>query len=155
DEHAVTGDLPLALPLVGGHEGAGIIEAVGPGVDALAVGDAVVFSFLPSCGRCVPCATGHSNLCDLGRHIAGGRQILDETSRHHGAGVDLRLMCCLGTFAAHTVVTEASCIKVDRSVDLTTACLLGCGVVTGWGSAAYTAGITPGDDVVVVGIGGV
>lgn len=155
DEHVVTGDLPLALPMVGGHEGAGIVESVGPGVDAVAVGDAVVFGFLPTCGRCVPCTTGRSNLCDLGRHIAHGRQILDETARHHAAGVDLGLMCNIGAFAEHTVVNEASCIKVDRSTDLTTACLLGCGVVTGWGSAVYAAGITPGDDVVVVGIGGV
>jgi Zn-dependent alcohol dehydrogenase len=59
DEHLVTGDLPFALPIIGGHEGAGIVEEVGPGVDWLAVGDHVIFGFIPSCGRCESCASGH------------------------------------------------------------------------------------------------
>ena len=84
-----------------------------------------------------------------------GRQITDGTARHHAQGKDLGLMCLLGTFAHHTVVNEASCIKLDKDVPLDRACLLGCGVVTGWGSAVYAAETAPGDVVAVVGIGGI
>ncbi len=155
DEHLVTGDLPSAMPVIGGHEGAGIVEDVGPGVDWLAAGDHVVFGFIPSCGRCPSCATGHGNLCDLGMYLGEGKQISDHTARHHAHGTDVALMCLLGAFAERTVVNEASCIKVDPDVPLDKACLLGCGVVTGWGSAVYAADVGPGDDVAVVGIGGI
>ncbi len=155
DEHLMTGDLPFALPIIGGHEGAGVIEKVGENVSWLAPGDHVVFGFIPSCGRCPSCSTGHQNLCDLGAHQAGGRQILDGTSRHHAKGADVGLMCLLGTFAHHTVVNEASCIKIEKDIPLDRACLLGCGVVTGWGSAVYAAETAPGDVVAVVGIGGI
>lgn len=154
DEHLVTGDLPFALPIIGGHEGGGVVEQVGEGVSWLAPGDHVVFGFIPSCGRCESCSTGHQNLCDLGAILGLGRQ-LDGTSRHHAQGQDLGLMCMLGTFAHHTVVNEASCIKVDDDVPLDRACLLGCGVVTGWGSAVYAAEAGPNDIVAVVGIGGI
>jgi NDMA-dependent alcohol dehydrogenase len=155
DEHVVTGDLPFELPIIGGHEGAGIVEEVGSGVDWLTPGDHVIFQFIPSCGRCPSCATGHANLCDLGELLALGKQIADNTSRHHSGGADIGLTCLVGTFAEHTVVNEASCLKVDPSVPLDKACLLGCGVVTGWGSAVYSAQVQPGEDVVVVGIGGI
>ncbi len=155
DEHLVTGDLPFTLPMVGGHEGAGVVEEVGPGVDWLSPGDHVVFGFIPACGRCPSCASGHENLCDLGMYLAEGLQVSDHTARHHAGGSDLGLMCLLGTFAERTVVNEASCIKIDPDVPLDKACLLGCGVVTGWGSAVYAAGVEPGEDVAVVGIGGI
>ena len=113
------------------------------------------FGFIPSCGRCVSCSTGHQNLCDLGALMGGGRQITDGGSRHHAQGKDLGLMCILGTFSHHTVVNEASCIKIDDDVPLDRACLLGCGVVTGWGSAVYAAEVKPGDTVAVVGAGGI
>jgi NDMA-dependent alcohol dehydrogenase len=154
DEHLVTGDLPFALPMVGGHEGGGVVERVGEGVSWLAPGDHVVFGFIPSCGRCPSCSTGHQSLCDLGAALGLGRQ-LDGTSRHHAQGQDLGLMCMLGTFSHHTVVNEASCIKIDQDVPLDRACLLGCGVVTGWGSSVYAAQVGPGDVVAVVGIGGI
>jgi S-(hydroxymethyl)glutathione dehydrogenase/alcohol dehydrogenase len=155
DEHLVTGDLPFALPIIGGHEGAGIVEEVGPGVEWLAAGDHVIFGFIPSCGRCPSCAAGHENLCDLGMYLGEGKQISDHTARHHAHDTDLGLMCLLGTFSERTVVNEASCIKVDADVPLDKACLLGCGVVTGWGSAVYAADVAPGEDVAVVGIGGI
>src|ERR671912_1952139 len=155
DEHLVTGDLPFALPIIGGHEGAGVVEEVGEGVSWLAPGDHVVFGFIPSCGRCPSCSTGHQNLCDLGALMGIGQQITDGTSRHHAKGEDVGLMCLLGTFAHHTVVNEASCIKIDKDIPLDRACLLGCGVVTGWGSAVYAAEVTPGDVVAVVGVGGI
>ena len=155
DEHLVTGDLPFELPIIGGHEGAGIVEKVGDGVSWLKPGDHVVFGFIPSCGRCPSCSTGHQNLCDLGALMATGRQITDGTARHHARGKDLGLMCLIGTFAHHTVVNEASCIKVDDDAPLDKVCLLGCGVVTGWGSAVYAAEVRAGDTVAVVGVGGI
>ncbi len=92
DEHLVTGDLPFELPIIGGHEGAGVVQEVGEGVSWLAAGDHVVFGFIPSCGRCVSCSTGHQNLCDLRRRCSGlGMQITDGTSRHHAQGKDLGL----------------------------------------------------------------
>jgi NDMA-dependent alcohol dehydrogenase len=155
DEHLVTGDLPFELPIIGGHEGAGTVEEVGPGVTSVQPGDHVVFGFIPACGRCPSCSTGHQNLCDLGMYLAGGKQISDQTSRHHCDGKDLGLMCLLGTFAKHTVVNEASCIKIEPDLPMDKACLVGCGVTTGWGSAVYAAGVGPGDDVAVIGIGGI
>jgi S-(hydroxymethyl)glutathione dehydrogenase/alcohol dehydrogenase len=159
DEHLVTGDLAGATPeppLIGGHEGAGIVMEVGPGVFSLQPGDHVVFGFIPACGRCPSCAEGHSNLCDMGSLTATGMQISDGTARHHARGQDIALgIGSLGTFAHHTVVHEASCIKIDPDLPLDKACLLGCGVVTGWGSSVYAAQVQPGDTVAVVGIGGI
>jgi S-(hydroxymethyl)glutathione dehydrogenase/alcohol dehydrogenase len=155
DEHLVTGDLPFALPIIGGHEGAGVVQEIGEGVSWLAPGDHVVFGFIPSCGRCESCSTGHQNLCDLGALMGAGMQITDGTSRHHAQGKDISLMCLLGTFSHHTVVNEASCIKIEDDLPLDRACLLGCGVVTGWGSAVYAADVAPNDTVAVVGVGGI
>jgi S-(hydroxymethyl)glutathione dehydrogenase/alcohol dehydrogenase len=154
DEHAVTGDLPMTMPVIGGHEGAGVVLEVGDGVDWLAPGDHVVFSGIPACGRCVPCSTGHSNLCDLGARILGGLQA-DGTSRHHARGQDVRTSCLLGTFSHHTVVNEASCVKIDPDYPLDRACLLGCGVMTGWGSAVNKAEVRAGETVAVLGAGGI
>ena len=113
DEHLVTGDLPGALPMIGGHEGAGVVLEVGEGVTNVAPGDHVVFSFVPACGHCPSCASGHSNLCDNGAALLIGIQ-LDGTTRHHGAnGEDIYTMVCLGTFAKHTVVNAISCVKID------------------------------------------
>ena len=154
DEHAVTGDLPVGRPLIGGHEGAGVVEAVGPGCTALQPGDHVVMGFIPACGHCPSCATGHSNLCDVGATLLGGLQA-DGTSRHHARGQDLHTMVLLGTFGRYSVVNVASAVKIDNDIPLDKACLIGCGVTTGWGSAVYAAGVRPGENVVVIGVGGI
>ncbi|MGH3976766.1 MAG: NDMA-dependent alcohol dehydrogenase [Pseudonocardiaceae bacterium] len=155
DEHIVTGDMPFSLPCIGGHEGAGVVLEVGEHVSWLKPGDHVVFGFMPSCGRCPSCASGHQSLCDLGAKIYSGRQIFDDTARHHVRGQDLALACGIGSFSHHTVVHEASCIKIEPHHALDRACLLGCGFVTGWGSAVYAADVRPGDTVVVAGVGGI
>lgn len=159
DEHAYDGHIAGLVPnapMIGGHEGSGVVQEVGEGVNDLEVGDHVIFGFIPACGRCPSCADGHSNLCDAAATFTEGTQILDGGYRHHTLdGKDLGLMCLLGTFSEHTVVNEASVIKIDKDWPLDKGCLLGCGVVTGWGSAVYTADVQPGDYVAVVGAGGI
>ena len=167
DEHMVTGDmvppeevtaalgLPSTYPIIGGHEGAGIVLEVGDGVTALRPGDHVAASFIPACGRCRWCVTGRSSLCDLGARAFIPGQISDGTNRHHCNGTDLNLLAKLGTFAEHGVVNEASLIKVDDDLPLPAVALVSCGVATGWGSAVHRAGVQPGETVVVVGIGGI
>jgi S-(hydroxymethyl)glutathione dehydrogenase/alcohol dehydrogenase len=154
DHHARTGDFPAPFPIVGGHEGAGIVQEVGPGVRGLAPGDHVVASFLPACGKCRWCATGQQNLCDLGAMLLAGTQ-LDGTYRRHIGSQDVGASLLLGTFAQYGVVSDASLVKIDDDLPLSRACLLGCGVTTGWGSAVHTAKVAPGDTVVVIGCGGV
>lgn len=167
DEHLVTGDMVLdpelaalvgleQFPIIGGHEGAGEVVEVGPGVTGVAPGDHVVLSFIPSCGRCPSCARGRQHVCDLGAFLLAGRQVADMSARHHSKdGTDLGIMCCCGTFAEYSVVNEASCIKIDEWIPLERAALVGCGVTTGWGAAVNAAAVEPGDTVVVIGIGGI
>ncbi|MDA8044520.1 MAG: NDMA-dependent alcohol dehydrogenase [Actinomycetota bacterium] len=167
DEHLVTGDMVLdpataeafglhQLPVIGGHEGAGEVLEVGPNVTTLAPGDHVVLSFIPACGRCASCAMGMQHLCDLGAFLLAGRQVTDFTARHHSSGgEDLGLMCCIGTFEPITVVSEASCVKIEPDIPLDKAALVGCGVTTGWGSAVNAADVRSGETVVVVGLGGI
>jgi NDMA-dependent alcohol dehydrogenase len=154
DEHLVTGDLPAALPMVGGHEGAGRVIEVGPGVTEVAVGDPVVMTFLPSCGRCSYCVRGYTSLCDDGAGATLGPQ-LDGTYRFHARGEDIGQMCLLGTFAKHTVAPVKSVVKIDEGFPLDLAALVGCGVTTGFGSAVRTAELRAGDTAVVIGIGGI
>ncbi|HEY1972159.1 MAG TPA: NDMA-dependent alcohol dehydrogenase [Pseudonocardia sp.] len=155
DGHLRTGDLPSALPIIGGHEGAGVVEQVGGGVTSVSPGDHVVFGFIPACGRCPACSTGHQNQCDVGAVMGSGLQIADQTSRHHARGKDLALMCLLGTFARHTVVNEAQCVAIDQDISFEVACLTSCAVITGYGSTIYAGGVEPGEDVTVIGVGGV
>src|SRR4051794_32113006 len=153
DDHLRTGDLPSRYPIVGGHEGAGIVEAVGEGVFDIAVGDHVVCSFLPTCGKCRWCSTGHQNLCDLGAMLLDGC-LPDGTFRFHSGEQDLGGMCMLGTFSERSVVSRNSVVKIDDDLPLDKAALVGCGVPTGWGSVVYSAEVRPGETVVIFGIGG-
>ena len=154
DDHVLTGDMPSALPLVGGHEGAGVVEEVGPGVTSVKPGDHVVLAFIPSCGHCRFCMSGAANLCDLGAHIMGGLP-LDGTHRTHQGEQGLTRMTGLGTFSPYTVVNEHSVVKIDDDIPLELAALVGCGVTTGFGSAVNTAEVQVGDTVVVIGVGGI
>ncbi len=154
DEHLTTGDLPARLPIVGGHEGAGIVEEVGPAVTKVRAGDHVVCSFLPVCGTCRWCSTGRSNLCDLGATLLEG-SLPGGGFRFHSGGEDVGAMCMLGTFSERSVVSEYSVVKVDDDLPLDRAVLVGCGVPTGWGASVYSAGVGPGDTVVIYGIGGI
>ena len=167
DEHLVTGDmvpspemleamgLDSFFPIIGGHEGAGIVEAVGPEVRSVEVGDHVSASFVPSCGHCRYCTTGRGNLCNAGAGTLGGGMITDGTHRHFVDGQPVTLLAKLGTFAELTCVSEMSVIKVDEDLPLDCVSLVSCGVATGWGSATRRADVQVGDTVVVVGIGGI
>jgi NDMA-dependent alcohol dehydrogenase len=155
DDHYATGDMNLVtLPFCGGHEGAGIVRAVGPGVYGLAEGDHIVTCFVPACGKCPPCAAGRQNLCDNGARVAAGR-MLDETYRMHANGTDVAKTGILGTFSQWQVLDQLSCVKVPADLPLETICLVACGVPTGWGSATNAAAIRPGDVAVVIGSGGI
>ncbi|MCB0956292.1 MAG: NDMA-dependent alcohol dehydrogenase [Acidimicrobiaceae bacterium] len=168
DEHFITGDMvppaemleaagmPPFFPIIGGHEGSGVVVEVGPGVTSVAVGDHVSASFIPSCGRCRYCSTGRQNLCDAGSGAMQGGMITDGTHRHFVNGDQpVKLMAKLGTFAEYSCVAEASVIRVDTDLPLDAVALVSCGVATGWGSATKRAEVRPGDTVVVVGIGGI
>ncbi len=156
DHHLVTGGIPMmGFPVLGGHEGAGIVTEVGEGVETVAVGDHVVLSFIPSCGKCPSCQAGLRNLCDLGAGLLGGVAISDGTHRITAKGQPVFPMTLLGTFSPYMVVHESSVVKIDPSIPFEVACLVGCGVTTGYGSATHTAQIKPGEDVAVVGVGGV
>jgi S-(hydroxymethyl)glutathione dehydrogenase/alcohol dehydrogenase len=157
DHHLVTGGIPMGgFPVLGGHEGAGVIEQVGEGVTDFEVGDHVVLSFIPSCGKCPSCRSGQSNLCDFGAMLLQGEAVSDHTFRvHTAAGEDVYPMTLLGTFAPYMVVHETSVVKIDPSIPFEVACLVGCGVPTGYGSATHSANVQAGEDVAIVGIGGV
>ncbi len=156
DDHYAKGDSTAPLPLAGGHEGAGIVRAVGPNTPGWAEGDHVVMSFLPACGRCRWCASGQQNLCDMGRYLRDGTRE-DGSYRLSLPGDDRNLaqMCGISTFSEHTLIDTAAAIKIEPDLPLATACLTGCGVGTGWGSAVNSAEVRPGQTTIVIGIGGI
>jgi len=154
DVHIAHGDLPARLPMVLGHEGAGVIEEVGPGVTRVKAGDSVVCSFIPNCGVCRYCSTGRQSICDMGAtilegYLPGPRFPITGPRGEYGA------MCMLGTFSQYGVIHQNSAVKVDDDLPLDKAVLVGCGVPTGWGAAVNTANVAPGDTVAIFGIGGI
>ena len=154
DDHASTGDIPVEVPYIGGHEGAGIVEQVGPNTPGWEVGDHVVMSFLPGCGRCRWCASGQQNLCDLGAFILAGTRT-DGSFRGTVDGQGAGQMCGISTFCEYTLIDATSAVKVAEDIPLDKACLVGCGVGTGWGSAVNSAEVKPGQTVIVMGCGGI
>lgn len=155
DLSAVTGDRPRKLPAVAGHEAAGVVEAVGTGVDGLAAGDHVVLVFVASCGNCAVCLAGRPNLCESSWQ-ARADGTLQSGSRHLSvAGEPLNHWSGISGFAEYAVVTPQSVVRVDRDIPLDVAAIFGCAVVTGVGAVMNTAQVRAGASVAVVGLGGV
>jgi NDMA-dependent alcohol dehydrogenase len=139
-------------PMVLGDEGAGIVEEVGPGVSRLKPGDHVVLSWAPNCGYCRACVTGHPVRCE-NRPPPG--LMRDGTTRMHLNGTDVYHYGSIATFGSYSVVPESAAIKIRDDVSLETAALIGCSVMTGVGAVLNTAGVRPGESLVVMGCGGI
>ena len=148
DVSAQNGTIPTGLPVVLGHEGAGIVKAVGPGVTEVKPGDHAIISFTPACRKCKPCLRGQANLCVTMLQMATSAHFLIDGKLVPG-------FTGCGTFADEMIVPENAVIPVDAQVPLNVAALIGCGVMTGVGAAINTAQIKPGSSVIVFGAGGV
>ena len=155
DLSVINGDRPRPLPMALGHEAAGVVEAIGVGVDDLEIGDHVVMVFMPSCGHCNPCAEGRPALCEPGAAANGKGELLtkrralslnDQPINHH-LGVS--------AFADRAVVSRRSLVKIDKDLPFEHAALFGCAVLTGVGAVVNTAQIKAGQSAVIIGLGGV
>ena len=151
----VQGIVPGKLPCVLGHEGAGVVEEIGPGVTHVAPGDKVVLSWVTPCFRCFFCRIGKPQLCELGEQINKTNRMPDGTSRVHKDHQDLFVFSALGTMAEAATVPANAAVKLPRDAPLDRCALLGCAVMTGVGAVFNTAQVTPGSRVAVFGAGGV
>lgn len=151
----IDGKWPIPLPIVLGHEGAGTVEAVGEGVDPARVGERVVLTFAPACGRCRFCLGGRANLClDAAEGLDTGF-LRDGTTRLSRRGERVHHLAYVSSFASHAVVPANAAIPIAEGLDLELACLLGCGVTTGVLSVTRRANVRPGDAVAIFACGGV
>jgi len=152
--HAADGSWKgVPVPIVLGDEGAGVVEAVGPGVRELAVGDHVILSWAPTCGRCHYCVIGRPNLCE--RRQPGRGVLLDGTTRMSLGGRPVHHYGHVATYASRTVVAESCAIRIDPAMPLDQAALIGCSVMTGVGAVLNTAAVPAGASMAVWGVGGV
>ena len=155
DLSVIDGNRPRPLPMVLGHEAAGIVEALGSDVTDLAVGDHVVASFVPSCGHCVPCASGRPALCEPGLASNTSGTLLRGGRRLHDARGELNHHLGVSGFAEHATMARNSLVRVDADLPFAEAALFGCAVITGVGAVVNTAAMTAGSSVAVIGLGGV
>ncbi len=155
DYHYMRGDLVGHLPIVLGHEGAGVVEEVGPGVSRVRPGDHVVLLWRTSCGRCEFCSRGRPALCPEGAAVRASGRMPDGTSRLSRDGQEIRHFLGVSCFAEQTVCQERSLLEVPEDVPLPVAAVAGCAVMTGVGAVVNTARVEPGSSVLVVGAGGV
>jgi alcohol dehydrogenase len=155
DLSVIEGNRPRPMPMALGHEAAGIVEALGPGVDDLTKGDHVVMVFVPSCGHCLPCSEGRPALCEPGAAANGAGTLLSGGKRLHRNGQHINHHLGVSGFAEYATVSRRSCVKVDRELPLDEAALFGCAVLTGVGAVINTAKVPAGSTVAVVGLGGV
>ena len=155
DWNAVDGTAESPCPVVLGHEGGGVVEAVGAGVSRVAVGDRVALSWTPSCGECEECLRGLRNLCSAVWPAMATGGLMDGTTRLSREGEPIMHYCFISSFAEAAVVPERSCVPIPHDVPFDVAGLVGCAVSTGVGAVWRTAGVRPGDRVAVLGCGGV
>ncbi|VTU38147.1 zinc-dependent alcohol dehydrogenase family protein [Variovorax sp. PBL-E5] len=155
DLSVINGDRPRPMPMALGHEAAGVVEEVGPGVRDLQRGDHVVVVFVPSCGHCAPCAEGRPALCEPGAAANGAGTLLSGERRLSHDGVPLNHHLGCSVFAEYATVSRRSVVKIDPTVPLDEAALFGCAVLTGVGAVVNTARVRVGASVAVIGLGGV
>jgi alcohol dehydrogenase len=155
DLSVIDGNRPRPMPMVLGHEAAGIVEKIGPGVDDLEVGDHVVMVFVPSCGHCLPCAEGRPALCEPGAVANGAGTLLSGERRLHRNGRNVHHHLGCSAFAEYATVSRRSLVKIDMELPLDEAALFGCAVLTGVGAVINTAKVSAGSSVAVIGLGGV
>lgn len=157
DAHVIHGELPFPVPypVLPGHEGGGIVEKVGKDVTRVKVGDKIVMSWLPSCGKCPPCIAGQGHLCITAANMMMGNRDDGSVRVKDDKGNDLGQMGYLGAFSDYIVIPEASAIPIDQDMDLTKIPVVGCRVPTGWGAVVNTAQAKQGCTALVVGLGGV
>jgi alcohol dehydrogenase len=155
DLNAVDGTAETPCPTVLGHEGAGVVEAVGDGVSRVRVGDHVALSWAPACGSCSECVRDLPWLCSTAWPAMAAGGLLDGTSRLSRDGAPVYHYSFLSTFAEACVVPERSCVPIPSDVPFDVAGLVGCAVTTGLGAVWRTARVKPGDRVAVIGCGGV
>ncbi|XP_015271452.1 PREDICTED: alcohol dehydrogenase 1A-like [Gekko japonicus] len=155
DDHVLSGAFAVPLPMVLGHEAAGVVESVGEGVTCVKPGDHVIPLFVPQCGNCNPCKSTRGNLCyqnDIS-HVRG--LMPDGTSRFTCKGKSLHHFISTSSFTEYTVVHENAVVKIDAAAPLEKVCLIGCGFSTGYGAAVQTAKVERGSTCAVFGLGGV
>jgi alcohol dehydrogenase len=155
DLSVVNGDRPRPVPMALGHEAAGEVAEVGPGVDDLLPGDHVVMIFVPSCGHCLPCMEGRPALCEPGARANGVGTLLSGARRLHLEGREVHHHMGVSAFAQYAVCSRHSLVKIDNDLPLEEAALFGCAVLTGVGAVVNTARIVPGSSVAIAGLGGV
>ena len=155
DQNAIDGVAETRCPAVLGHEGAGVVEAVGPGVRRVAVGDHVALSWAPSCGECSECLRELPQLCSTAWPAMAAGTLFDGTSRLSRDGEPVYHYSFISSFADACVLPERSCVPIPRDVPFEVAGLVGCAVTTGVGAVWRTAGVRPGERVAVIGCGGV
>lgn len=155
DLSVIDGTRPRPVPMVLGHEAAGIVETVGDGVSDLAPGDHVLCVFVPSCGHCAPCASGRPALCEPGAAHNGAGDLLSGARRLSRRGEPLHHHMGVSGFAEYATLSRRSLIKVDKDIPLHVAAMFSCAVLTGVGAVMNTAQVRPGASVAVIGLGGV
>ncbi|MCG7568813.1 S-(hydroxymethyl)glutathione dehydrogenase/class III alcohol dehydrogenase [Pseudoalteromonas sp. CNC9-20] len=156
DAFTLSGEDPEGIfPAILGHEGGGVVEAVGEGVTSVAIGDHVIPLYTPECGECKFCTSGKTNLCQKIRETQGKGLMPDGTTRFYKDGEPIYHYMGTSTFSEYTVLPEISLAKVNKEAPLEEVCLLGCGVTTGMGAVLNTAKVQPGDTVAIFGLGGI
>ncbi|MFQ5570665.1 MAG: Zn-dependent alcohol dehydrogenase [Rhodothermales bacterium] len=155
DWHLVTGATQHPLPVVPGHEGAGVVEAVGENVTRVKPGDAVILNWAPNCGSCFYCLNDRPSLCATYIEPIWGGTMMDGTPRLSSGGVSVYHFCALACFSEYTVVPEESCVPLHKDIPMAVGALIGCAVTTGVGAVLHTAQVRAGSSVAVFGAGGV
>ncbi|MCW3478003.1 S-(hydroxymethyl)glutathione dehydrogenase/class III alcohol dehydrogenase [Neisseriaceae bacterium JH1-16] len=156
DAYTLSGkDSEGVFPCILGHEGAGVVEAIGEGVTSVAVGDHVIPLYTPECGECKFCTSGKTNLCQKIRATQGKGLMPDGTTRFYKDGKPIYHYMGTSTFSEYTVLPEISLAKINKTAPLEEVCLLGCGVTTGMGAVMNTAKVKEGDTVAIFGLGGI